>query len=570
MDLRPYQVEALRGIARVFESGARSALVVQATGTGKTVEMHEYIRERRRVEPRSRFLYLAHTNYLVVQTARRFREALGVRVGIEMGRELAEHNAPIVCATVQSVSSRVKKGDIRFGARAFDEVIIDECHRAEGPTYRDVVAALAPRRLLGFTATPDRHDQKSLGATFAEVAARYEIQDATSDGWLVPIVEREIIVKGLTFDGVKINRMTRDYDNGEVERRMRQGSVLQQVAGPLLDQTDGRRTIVFTAGVAHAHDLAQLLNHVRPGSARAVDGTTPADVLDDAVKALGAGDIQYLLNAQLLIEGIDVPSASAVAMCRATRSRSRYVQCLGRGLRIDPATQKKDCLVLNFVPRDGISLITPVDVLGGADLDLDVRARAVELTRRGLTTSDALAKAHRDVVAVREAKEARARERKERAALVTSAASAEYQRFLNGVRNIDYAVVEVDPFSGASKATSVRTAEMTQRAPFVPPGAPEPPPDPSDLERTLADPTEVSLLVAQGVPADTYDLLELHEWKTAIEQRKRDRLPTFRMARVLLRHRLDPDMPAARATRVIDALAANQWVMSDKIRSLAL
>jgi hypothetical protein len=185
---------------------------------------------------------------------------------------------------------------------------------------------------------------------------------------------------------------------------------LAATADPLVREAGHRPTIVFCATVRHAHELAAMIDRLAPGSAAAVDGETPYDERSSIVARFQRGDIQFLCNAQLFIEGFDAPSCSCVAVARPTKSIGRYTQMVGRALRPLPGvvdnpgdagdrqlwileSDKPDALILDFVNAGANGLVTVDDVLGG-DYDAETRElAAADRKKKGGTVGESLKRA---------------------------------------------------------------------------------------------------------------------------------------------------------------------------------
>jgi superfamily II DNA or RNA helicase len=368
LTLRPYQQSALEAIRREL-ARSQSTLVVSAVGTGKTVLFAEVAKQD--VQRGERVLVLAHRDELLKQ-ARRKLEAVGIWADVEKGKARASLLSKVVLASVQSLrGARLA----RYPRDHFGKIIVDEAHHGVAPGYRGVFDHFETAQRLGVTATPDRADGAALGEVFETLAFRYEMRAAIRDGWLAPIAARRVVLDSVDLDTVKTR--AGDFAQNELAEIMGEAKALRGVVVPLLELARDRKTIVFAVDVAHAHALADLLNEYRPGSARAVDGTTDEDKREAVLHDFAAGEFQFLVNCALFTEGFDEPSIACVAMCRPTKSRALYVQCIGRGTRQSPETGKRDCLVLDFAGNSGRhKLIGPADCLRGSDepeIEDDVR-----------------------------------------------------------------------------------------------------------------------------------------------------------------------------------------------------
>lgn len=432
MILRDYQQDAVKAIKSDL-TGNDSTLLVLATGCGKTVTFARIIADRAHL---GRALVVAHRAELIYQAAETIRTVTGLDVDIEMGQERADRSAwgqaPVIVATVQTLASRYMNRLCGFNPSEFATVIIDEAHHATGNSYRKVlgyfrhgvedceqfsedfgepvfVARRVPcdppiamvhkkydagldgwRRkvsgnqdckILGVTATPDRHDEESLGQIFDTVSYNYEIPDAISDGWLVPIKQRFVTVEGLDLSQVRTQ--AGDLNSTQLQKIMEIEENLHQVVHPTIELAKQRKTLVFAAGVDAADRMCEIFNRHKAGSAAFIHGKTDKEERKGLLKQYAAGEIQFMVNVGCLTEGFDDPGIEVVAMARPTKSRSLYSQMVGRGTRALPGvvdgisdpiarqsaiagSAKPSLEVIDFVGNAGNHrLVTTLDMLGG-------------------------------------------------------------------------------------------------------------------------------------------------------------------------------------------------------------
>lgn len=376
--LRPYQTEAVDSTNHILHTeDVRSALVVAATGTGKTTTAGELIRGW--AEDGDRTLFVAHRKELIDQGYKRFKQ-FGLKVGIERGSHKS-NGEPVIVASMQTMVRRLDK----FPPDFFQKIVIDEAHHAVAPGYRDIIAHFPNAKVVGVTATPDRADGIPLGSVFQRLAARYDIVDAVAEGYLVPPRALRIEVPGMDLSKVRQKVVktprteVRDVSSGVV-REVPAGeavdlhptdlgkaaidpAAVEGVVRPLLELAGHRRTVVFAVDVNHAKALAASINDKFPNQARVVYGDMDDDERAKNLKDFEANEYQFIVNVMVLTEGWDCPPVECVAMARPTQSRILFAQACGRGLR--PYEDKIECLILDFV---GVScrfdLVGPDDVLG--------------------------------------------------------------------------------------------------------------------------------------------------------------------------------------------------------------
>jgi len=536
--LRSYQQAAVDGIFEAWRT-ARSTLLVQPTGTGKTVTFAHVINRM----PMGRALVLAHREELIFQAADKIEAVTGAKPDIEMAEMRADGamfgKARVVVSSIQTQCAG-RNGDARmkrFDPQEFSLLVVDEAHHATAPTYRRVLEHYGRNpdlKILGVTATPDRHDEEALGQVFDTVAYDYELLDAIHDGWLVPIHQRSVVVDGLDYSGVRTT--AGDLNGADLARVMEYEETLHGIAAPTVELAAGRKTLVFAASVAHAERLCEIFNRHSTGCARFVTGTTPKDERRAMLADYAAGKFQMLVNVGVATEGFDEPGIQVVVMARPTKSRALYAQMAGRGTRPLPglvdgpdaadarraaiaASAKPACEVIDFVGNSGRhKLITTADILGGNYSDEVVdraRAAAEEADGAAVDMAELLADAEKDL--------AEERERARRAALRVKA------RYTSQV---------VDPFDILHIEPWRERGWDTGRQPS---------------EKMLA------LLERNGIDTKGLTFTQAKQLVGEIIHRYEERKCSFKQARLLSRYGYPTDVPFAEASRLIDALAKNNW-----------
>lgn len=546
--LRPYQEEALAAVRRELEAAA-STLLVLPTGCGKTVVMAKLASEW----GRGNVLLLAHRIELLEQA----RDKLGAELGYQPVIEQARRGMDLDClwqgGAVLVASVQTMRGEKRlekFKDHPFDLILVDEAHHATAKSYRTVVdhfLALNPScKVVGVTATPRRTDNAALGTIFASCAYQYPVLRAVEDGWLVPVRQQVVTVEGVDFSGVRVTRNEfgeADFHQADLEAILIEEEPLHALARPVIEQAGGRRGVLFTAGVAHAHLLAAVLNRERQGCAAAVDGTTDparrAQVLED----FAAGNLQFLTNFNIFTEGWDCPPASLVVMGRPTKSVLVYTQMLGRVLRpldgvvdghADAAdrrmailtSEKPYALCMDFVGNSRHKVVTSADVLGG-DYDLEVIERAKKnmdpQSDDGDPDSEDGERRPADVID---------QLRKARAELLLEK-EQEARRHIRA--QVRYSADEVDPFGGGGPGT--REVERT---------------------RGGSSDAQIAFLVNLGVERATAAGYTRRQASAVIEKLKAERC-TKKQRAILERFGEDADVNFDQASAVIDEIARGGW-----------
>jgi superfamily II DNA or RNA helicase len=389
--LRDYQSDAVDSIEEHL-ARVDATLLVLPTGTGKTVVFAHAIK---RFQSRGRAMVIAHREELLDQARDKIEMVTGIRPDLEMADSRADEGwlkAPIVVSSVQTqTAGRTAKRYTRFDPGEFGLLIIDEAHHAPADTYREVITHYQknPRlKVLGVTATPDRHDGEALGQIFDSVAFDYEITDAIAEGWLVNVTQKYLSVM-VDFGGVPI--VLGDFQGKALRELLAQGNIIETIASDSVQWAGDRKTLVFSDSVQNAETMCEVLNRHRLGCARIVTGETPKDERRQTIGDYRDGRFQYLCNVGVATEGFDVPDIACIVMARPTCSRSLYAQMLGRGTRPLPgvsdaypdapsrvvaiqASPKGDVLVLDIVGNSSKhKLITAGDILGGKYTDREIQ-----------------------------------------------------------------------------------------------------------------------------------------------------------------------------------------------------
>ena len=547
MKLRSYQQQAVAEVLAAFRQCA-SSLIVLPTGTGKTIVLASVIAEHHRL-CKGRAMVIAHREELIFQAADKIKRVAGVNVDIEMAEMRAVSGifgkAPVVVSSVQTQVAGCE-GDgrmTRFDPSEFSLLVIDECHHSTAVSYRRVIDYYRSNpdlRVLGVTATPDRTDEAALGQVFDSVAFDYELPEAISDGWLVPVMQRCVTVDGLDLSQVRTT--AGDLNGADLARIMEFEGMLHEIAHPTVEIAAGRKTLIFAASVAHAERLCEILNRHQSNCARFVCGNTPKEDRRQMFADYAASRFQFLCNVGVATEGFDEPSIQLVVMARPTKSRALYAQCAGRGTRpldelahrlndvADAAARramiagsdKPHCEIVDFVGNAGRhKLVTTADILGGRYDDAVVeRARKTAEESGGPVDMDkALQDAERDIT------EEKARAR--RAALRVKA---------------KYSVNTIDPFD-------VLHLEPRRERGW-------------DKGRQPSE-KMVALLEKSGVPTKGLNFTQAKQLIGEILNRRDQKKCTYKQARILAKYGYRTDVDFHQAREVIDAIAANGWKRVD-------
>lgn len=360
-----YQDRAIEEVvASYLDPQANKALVVMATGLGKTFVAAESIRRIRANRPGERVLVCAHTNELVYQLEKAFwpflkpSETTVIWNGYEKPSERQRGSADFVFACVDSIVSFLDSGG---ALPEFDILLVDECHHVGSPTYNKVFDELQAGTqygsfALGLTATPWRADEVSIEKYFGKPRVNIDTVQGLKKGFLANVDYRMYTsnvnwdalksLDGETFSPKQINKtlFIDEWDDAVVE-------TLQKT---WREQPDPK-AIVFCGTIDHAVTMRNKINELHFARAEALfsgsskNGARAMNQFERnrVLSNFADGRISVICVVDIFNEGIDVPDVNILVFQRVTHSRRIFIQQLGRGLRISEGKDK--VIVLDFV-----------------------------------------------------------------------------------------------------------------------------------------------------------------------------------------------------------------------------
>ena len=343
MNLRPYQKEAVDSTLSEWEKH-QSCLITHPTGCGKTVVLAEICKS---IPKDRRIMIIAHRHELIQQLRKTVSQVTGADADVEQAGRYADSwgwPAQTVCSSVQTQNAGKGGGRMnRFDPFSFDLLVIDEAHHATAKSYRNVIqhySANPDLKILGVTATPDRHDREALGQVFDVVSHSYSILDAITDGWLTPIKQRMVYVESMNWSN--IGTVAGDLNSGDLAREMEYEAPLHEIVVPSYELTKDRKVLVFCPSVAIAKRMCEMFNRYENGCSEFVCGATPSQERDQIFEFYANDKFRILVNVGVATEGFDCPGIDAVVMARPTQSRALYSQMAGRGMRPFPPALVND------------------------------------------------------------------------------------------------------------------------------------------------------------------------------------------------------------------------------------
>ncbi len=340
---RVYQKTAVKAALRGLRGRFMRALVVLATGLGKTLTAALISKEF----GAKRILFLVHNNFILEHAIDEFHLVFDKNTRMATYNGMTKDGAAkakIVFSTWQTMGRNLKE----WKRNHFDLVIVDEAHHSEADTYKPVLEYFSGAK-LGITATPDREDKADIRNVFGPEVIDITLEEAIARGWL-PRIEYHVITdeslneKALQKIAAEIRKGKKRFTMAEVNKRIfikkRDVEVAKIINGY------NEKALVFCASITHAERMAKSLDLAATFHSDTGDGTKDTwkknqTTLDN----LKNGIIRRVAAVNAFNEGVNVPSIGLVAFCRVTGVLTVFRQQLGRGLR--PGKDK--LIVLDFV-----------------------------------------------------------------------------------------------------------------------------------------------------------------------------------------------------------------------------
>jgi superfamily II DNA or RNA helicase len=377
------QQEALVALAGLRAQGKRKALVISATGTGKTFLCAFDVKA---VNPR-RMLFIVHRSTIIADAIKTFQAVFGSDISVSVvGDGSRETDSRFVFAMVQTLNHpEVLR---RFSPDAFQYIVIDEVHHSGAETYQRVMQYFHPDFWLGMTATPQRTDGYDIYRFFDHTVA-YEIQlsNALEEGMLCPFHYWGI--SDFTVDGQEVSEVSdfRYLVADERIVRIRQMILRYRLGNP------EPRGLIFCSRNEEARELARKLDapDMRVLSLCGSDDTAVREKAIERLKApkTDPDHLDYLVTVDIFNEGVDIPCVNQIVMLRPTTSAIVFIQQLGRGLRLYPG--KQFVSVVDFIGNYQHNYLIPVALFGDNSYEKEVMRKLViegSLAINGVSTVD--------------------------------------------------------------------------------------------------------------------------------------------------------------------------------------
>jgi len=377
------QVGFITNLRKILDDGKERALLISATGTGKTYASAFAMREL----AFKRVLFLVHRGQLARQSRKSYQKVFSKSVSMGLvGAGYHEYDCDFVFATVQTLNR--DEHLFKYNYDEFDCIILDEAHHISADTYQKVMNYFKPRLWLGMTATPDtRNDnvaEKNIYEIFNyQIAYEIRLQQAMEENMLCPFHYFGISDISM-MDDKKINAKNiteRDFNQLTGTERVRHIIEQANYYGYSGDRVKG---LIFCGRIDESEELSAKFNQIiNPSNGNlyrtiALNGNSSEEERQEAFERLAMDEdddfenrqpLDYIFSVEILNEGVDIIEVNQVIMLRPTQSPIVFIQQLGRGLR--KAEGKEYVVILDFIGNYNNNFMIPVALSGDRSYNPD-------------------------------------------------------------------------------------------------------------------------------------------------------------------------------------------------------
>lgn len=365
------QVSFISNLEKMVQSGEDKALLISATGTGKTYASAFAMRSLNF----KRVLFLVHRNQIVKQAKASYERVFGDTrtMGIVTG-DKQELDKDYLFATIQTMSK--ESIYMQYDPEYFDAIVYDEAHHASANSYKKLMAYFKPKFTLGMTATPDKRDDQFEGKNIYElfnhqIAYEIRLQEALEEDLLCPFHYFGITDIDMHDESSKeVNDFKYLTSDERVTRVMEQATYYGYSGSRV-------KGLIFCSRIDEAKDLSNKFNEkgwrtlVLSGANTEKEREEAIErlTMDESVNEKGQGQLDYILSVDVFSEGVDIVEINQVIMLRPTESPIVFIQQLGRGLR--KAKDKEFVVVLDFIGNYNNNFMIPIALSGDRTYNKD-------------------------------------------------------------------------------------------------------------------------------------------------------------------------------------------------------
>lgn len=357
------QIKAMDNLNRLRISGENRALVIAATGTGKTY-MSAF--DVLNFKP-EKMLFIVHREDILKSAERTFKRLNKNKsrtTGFLTGGQ-KDITADYLFSTIQSLNNSLHE----FSREEFEYIIIDEAHHSTSPSYKRVIEYFKPKFLLGMTATPERSDGDGIFDLFNNnIALEVRLREALNLDLVIPFHYFGITdIEDIDLSDVNL----KDID--EIAKRLQVNQRVDLIVEKMnFYGYDGEKlkAVGFCANIEHAEYMAAEFNK-RDIKSVCLTGNNSPQEREEYIKKLESDEdeLKVIFTVDIFNEGVDIPSINLVLMLRPTNSPIVFIQQLGRGLRKHES--KSFLTVLDFIGNHNKVFLIAIALNGSRYYDKD-------------------------------------------------------------------------------------------------------------------------------------------------------------------------------------------------------
>jgi len=356
------QIEALGNLKMLRDEGKNKALIISATGTGKT-----YLSafDAKDFNPK-KLLFVVHRLTIAKDALNTFKNVFGndKTMGLYSGNQ-RELDCEFVFSTIQTISK--SKHLDHFSKDHFDYIIIDETHRSSADSYLRLIDHFEPKFLLGMTATPERTNGDDIFQLFDHNIA-YEIR-------LSRAMEEELLCNFHYYGVTDLSIDNKEIDNKSDFRYLVSSERVERIIeqAQFYGSDNGiTRGLIFCSRKDEAIELSELFNK-KGFKTVALTGDSSEEERDLSIEKLEMDDLSekldYIFTVDIFNEGIDIPKINQIIMLRSTKSAIIFIQQLGRGLR--KVDGKSYLTIIDFIGNYENNYLIPIALYGDTSYNKD-------------------------------------------------------------------------------------------------------------------------------------------------------------------------------------------------------
>ncbi len=331
-ELRYYQANCINELGKEIKNGTQRIILQAPVGAGKTFLVTEILRLLAAPS-----LATAHRKELLDQ----------------MQAEVENNNIAHL-VQVKSIQMIARQDD----HYAVQIIVVDECHRTEAESYKELIQKHPNAIVIGLTATPQRLDGKSLmkadGGTYDKIIKVATVKELARYNF---IMLPDVYSSAAAIDLKGIKTIAGDYSKKDLDDRFNTPKLCGDIVKHYKKLAKGRQSLVFAIGVSHANSLRERFEQ-EGIHAKCVFGTHTKEARDEIIGDFRNKEFPVLINVDLCTEGWDYPGLECVILACPTKSRVKYIQAVGRCMRPAPGKQRPvildhgGCVYRHGLPED--------------------------------------------------------------------------------------------------------------------------------------------------------------------------------------------------------------------------